>query len=531
MRSLLLVLLLVPFRAVAVDEAAAEDVVVTAFPLSGGLMVSGLDLGRRLPVGRCRVEPDPPAVDLGLGTVAGGVDPDMLIDFITQATDDGRWDELGYAITVRTYGARPFLIISSRPDDVAEITDLIDIAWGCNTEPVAWSCTAGLIDDREGLVDGVVDRLQAEAWRTRMRGVRRVDLKGVSGSTHIGADIGHSEADGTAWGLQVEAWMGTGIGAEGIDAAIDWALPPEVAGGPSWEWHPDLCYILPRDRAVVLTTACGEATAALVLMPAVDERPLVGHGPMRFYPVHALITGDMAGFRSRPPLRPMPAMSGMEPEPAGAVAVDEVPPEIKDVGPPEIGNVIETIEELVAPESWDADGVGIEEWNGRLVITQTLPVHAQIEAALRDIESLVGEALTIRAWELPAEELLDHEIEADRWVGLAPQLGQPVLSITQPCGYRAIHQPGWRSSRVDGTLSYRGLAVDLVGDRGRSGRWYLVGTLTVGGEDSWATMPLEVQVPDGGASVIQLGARRIALTVDPAISGIGGITTLRGSQP
>ncbi len=99
------------------------------------------------------------------------------------------------------------------------------------------------------------------------------------------------------------------------------------------------------------------------------------------------------------------------PEPGGTGA--NLIPEIADDEPPDVAEFQEIIEEVVSPDSWDVDGVGIEEWNGSLVVTQTGDVHRQIEELLRTLRNQQAVQINVKVRFLSVENGLLEEIGVD----------------------------------------------------------------------------------------------------------------------
>jgi hypothetical protein len=86
------------------------------------------------------------------------------------------------------------------------------------------------------------------------------------------------------------------------------------------------------------------------------------------------------------------------PEPGGEGS--RLLPEIMDVAPPELNEVVEILKGRVAPGTWDRAGVAIQEFEGRLAIAQTPEVHAQIAALLAEMERVAARQVVCRTFDL-----------------------------------------------------------------------------------------------------------------------------------
>ena len=88
------------------------------------------------------------------------------------------------------------------------------------------------------------------------------------------------------------------------------------------------------------------------------EEGLQGKTEMRIYDIRDLTLG----------LTQFPGPELTIPEPGGTGS--SLIPEIEDADPPSLDELMEIIQIVVDPESWDGEGVGLEEYNGSMVITQ-----------------------------------------------------------------------------------------------------------------------------------------------------------------
>lgn len=99
------------------------------------------------------------------------------------------------------------------------------------------------------------------------------------------------------------------------------------------------------------------------------------------------------------------------PDPGGQGA--QLIPEIADTAPPEVSEFIDIIQEVVAPDSWTEVGVGMEEWNGHLVVTQTADVHQQIDELLRTLRNQQAVQINVKVRFLTVEDAMLEEIGFD----------------------------------------------------------------------------------------------------------------------
>ena len=146
----------------------------------------------------------------------------------------------------------------------------------------------------------------------------------------------------------------------------------------------NLSYTL-RDEAIYISSAQG----------------LRGDIFMKLYDIRDL-THAMESF-------PGPDLSIPEPGAQGSRLLPPIEPETK----PEINEFIEIIQKVVAPDSWKADGVAIQEYNGAMVVTQTADVHKQIAELLRTLRNQKGTQIHVKVKFLQVENSLLEEIGVD----------------------------------------------------------------------------------------------------------------------
>jgi hypothetical protein len=90
---------------------------------------------------------------------------------------------------------------------------------------------------------------------------------------------------------------------------------------------------------------------------------------------------------------------------ASALAEVQVLPALSPVDPdvaPEISGFIELLQSQVRPESWQNQGIAIEEYHGSMVITQTPEIHAEVRAQLIKQEAMAHRQCVCRLYRLTA---------------------------------------------------------------------------------------------------------------------------------
>jgi type II secretory pathway component GspD/PulD (secretin) len=143
----------------------------------------------------------------------------------------------------------------------------------------------------------------------------------------------------------------------------------------------NLSYTL-RDEAIFVSNAQG----------------LRGDIFMKLYDIRDL-THAMANF-------PGPDLDLPEPGGQGSRLLPPIEPEAK----PEINEFIEIIQKVVKPDSWMADGVAIQEYNGSMVVTQTGEVHKLVAELLRTLRNQKGTQIHVKVKFLTVENSLLEEI-------------------------------------------------------------------------------------------------------------------------
>ena len=115
-----------------------------------------------------------------------------------------------------------------------------------------------------------------------------------------------------------------------------------------------------------------------------SEEGLRGDATMVIYDIRDLIN----------PLTMFPGPRMTIPEPGS----DEgnLVTEIEGEEDEDIDDFIDLIQEVVSPDSWDQDGISIEEYNGNMVVTQTPDVHAEIDDLLRTLRNQRGVQISVQ---------------------------------------------------------------------------------------------------------------------------------------
>lgn len=128
------------------------------------------------------------------------------------------------------------------------------------------------------------------------------------------------------------------------------------------------------------------------------EDALRGDIEMRIYDIRDLTLG-LTQF-------PGPSLEIPEPGSTGSQLIPEVP----DDAPPDIGELMDILQTVVEPESWDGEGIGLDEYNGSMVVSQTPDVHRQIEALLDQLRKQRGVQINVKVRFLQVENALLEEI-------------------------------------------------------------------------------------------------------------------------
>lgn len=115
-----------------------------------------------------------------------------------------------------------------------------------------------------------------------------------------------------------------------------------------------------------------------------DEDGLRGDAVMKIYDISDLIN-PLTMF-------PGPRMTIPEPGADDGNLVTEI--EGEDEG--DVDDFIDLISEVVAPDTWDEDGISIDEYNGNMVVTQTPDVHTAIGDLLKRLRLQRGVQISVQ---------------------------------------------------------------------------------------------------------------------------------------
>ncbi|TVR44690.1 MAG: hypothetical protein EA402_06310 [Planctomycetota bacterium] len=128
------------------------------------------------------------------------------------------------------------------------------------------------------------------------------------------------------------------------------------------------------------------------------EAGLQGRTEMRIYDIRDLTMG----------LTQFPGPEIEIPEPGGQGS--RLVPEITDDSPPDVGELMDIIQLVVSPDSWMEEGVGIDEYQGSMVISQTPEVHRRIEDLLTQLRRQRGVQINVKVRFLEIENSMLEEI-------------------------------------------------------------------------------------------------------------------------
>lgn len=163
------------------------------------------------------------------------------------------------------------------------------------------------------------------------------------------------------------------------------------------------------------------------------EEGLRGNIEMRIYDIRDLTLG----------LTQFPGPELTIPEPGGTGA--QLIPEIEDTDPPDIGELMDIIQMVVAPDSWMEPGVGVDEYGGSMVISQTPEVHRQVEDLLSQLRRQRGLQINVKVRFLLIENSMLEEIRID-WADFSgPQVtGDNVVGTVdgQPTAFAPLGANG-----------------------------------------------------------------------------------------
>jgi hypothetical protein len=257
---------------------------------------------------------------------------------------------------------------------------------------------------------------------------------------------------------------------------------------------------------------------------------------LRFYDVRHLLNGTTQ-------------FPGALPDDAGTVSnATLIMPEIADEDPPEMGALMELLMTVVDPESWDEDGVAIDEWQGQLAVVHVPEAHEAIAATLLRLEALRTRSVVATVWRAPIGAVGDATvIDGEAAKAVIGDLGQAIGVVILGDGQRNHHFAGtlrWRTTGMgksaetfipERTLTAEGLAVDLetvvtiggvvvtsrISDR--SSTEERSRSLSVGEHQlpevalrdvAFADLRDSRLVPAGGAAVYRMGAEALIIRFD-----------------
>ncbi|NRA38566.1 MAG: hypothetical protein HRU15_10530, partial [Planctomycetes bacterium] len=148
---------------------------------------------------------------------------------------------------------------------------------------------------------------------------------------------------------------------------------------------------------------------------------------------------------------PGPRMQIPEPGSDGGTMVTEIAGEEDG----DIDEFIELIEQVVSPESWEQDGISIEEYNGNMVVTQTPDVHTQIDDLLRTLRHQRGVQISVSVkWLEVTDSML--ELITMQWDNWAPINGPTPFAGSSLFGFYANNNKNLATADVqnDGISNY-----------------------------------------------------------------------------
>ena len=99
------------------------------------------------------------------------------------------------------------------------------------------------------------------------------------------------------------------------------------------------------------------------------------------------------------------------PEPGGTGAT--LLPPIETGEKQETSEFIDIIKKVVAPQSWEGNGIDIGEYNGSMVVTHTAEIHAQVETLLRSLRNQKGTQIHVKVKFLSVENSAIEQIGVD----------------------------------------------------------------------------------------------------------------------
>jgi hypothetical protein len=154
------------------------------------------------------------------------------------------------------------------------------------------------------------------------------------------------------------------------------------------------------------------------------------------YPAHSLTFGKTN----------YPGIDLAIPEPGGLGSRTLSPIEAETA--PETNEVIDILRKTVAPESWDAPGVSINEDMVSIVVTQSAGVHALIAAKLAELERSYGRQLICRVYAVTVDDNTPPILAQPAWTAMLAQCHAPVAAFVLLNGTQNNHFCGTQRSYV-----------------------------------------------------------------------------------
>lgn len=138
------------------------------------------------------------------------------------------------------------------------------------------------------------------------------------------------------------------------------------------------------------------------------------------------------------------------PEPGGTGSRLLAP--VADDAPPEIAEFVDIVQRVVAPTTWAADsGASIEEYQGSMVVNQSIEVHKQVEELLRQLRNQRGTQIHVKVKFLTVENSLLEEIGVN-WNNFTGTGQVPPLATVGATG-----TPNFGAYNGDGSLTVAGV--------------------------------------------------------------------------
>lgn len=157
-------------------------------------------------------------------------------------------------------------------------------------------------------------------------------------------------------------------------------------------------------------------------MRVVGEHLEIGDADREFRARLVSVTYDIRTLTQ--PLGSYPSTLLSLPEASG-VGSRLLPPIEPDSIPP-VNDFIELVQRRIAPNTWTIDGVGIEAYNGDLVVIQAPEIHQLIAEFIATLERTSARQVIVRCHRLPAGAPPTGVLDATAWTTLAKGLAAPI---------------------------------------------------------------------------------------------------------